>query len=134
MKLTMPFPAPPWVCREIGTPTLEDFALDKTVNAGDWVFSGGGVLYNLSGEIFCASIDKLCQTNFRPTIAHLKIMFGAVRVSPTLVHFELAAGIGFGGTGLAVDFGVAVEFGVAGTAPSFNTPRQVYDFPFIWTT
>jgi hypothetical protein len=61
-------------------------------------------------------------------------MFGAVRVSPTLVHFELAAGIGFGGTGLAVDFGVAVEFGVTGTAPSFNTPRHVYDFPFIWTT
>jgi hypothetical protein len=42
-------------------------------------------------------------------------MFGAVRISPTFVHAELAAGIGFGGTGFAVVVGDAVVVGAAGT-------------------
>jgi hypothetical protein len=42
-------------------------------------------------------------------------MLGAVRTSPTFVHAELAAGIGFGVTGFAVDFGDAVDVGAAGT-------------------
>ena len=58
-------------------------------------------------------------------------MLGAVRISPTLVHAAAAEGIGFGVTGLLV--GEAVLLGV-GTAPSLRTPRQVYDFPLIFTT
>ena len=85
------------------------------MTAGDCVFIGGGGLYNLSSEIFCASTDILCQTSLRPEIAHLKIMLGAVRTSPTFVHAELVAGIGFGVTGFAVDFGDAVDVGAAGT-------------------